>query len=250
VAGPTGGEVCEAAGWDSRLLNQPVDSLREWNPKGAAPSRARPFGVNSVAAPDTRAAPDPAGIPRHRAGGAGDARPVPASASPRRAPLPPAPRSRGRPHRGDPEERVPVWSIGLGDPGAARFAAATSGVSRSSPWAPPWTLREWWRRRAWTRVVAQGSEAGGHRSTWGEAREPRGRRHRHHGAGCRRCAEAVTMPVIAAGGMRRRARPGGGPSRWARAAVLLGTRFVATRESGAPSSGRRPCWSGGATAPP
>jgi hypothetical protein len=130
------------------------------------------------------------------------------------------------------EERVPVWSIGLGDPGKERVrrcrergvkvmamvstvedarAVADSGVGL---------------------IIAQGGEAGGHRSTWVK---PASREVANIGtlALVPQIVDAVRVPVIAAGGIADgrglvAALPLGAVGN------LLGTRFVATRESMAP----------------
>lgn len=130
------------------------------------------------------------------------------------------------------EERVPVWSIGLGNPEPEMVlrcrergikiiamvatvddarAVAASGVDV---------------------IVAQGSEAGGHRSTWVKAAS-RDAANIGTMALVPQVVEAVAVPVIAAGGIADGrglvaaiALGAGG--------ILLGTRFVATRESAAP----------------
>ena len=130
------------------------------------------------------------------------------------------------------EERVPVWSIGLGNPGLPMVercrergikviamvatvddarAVAASGVDA---------------------VIAQGSEADGHRSTWVK---PASRDAAQVGAVALvpQIVDAVNVPVIASGGI---VDGRGLVAAFALGAVgaLLGTRFVATRESAAP----------------
>jgi len=78
-------------------------------------------------------------------------------------------------------------------------------------------------------IVAQGAEAGGHRSTW----RPAARADVGTFALVPEVVDAVNIPVVAAGGIADgrglvAARALGA------AGVLLGTRFVATRESMAP----------------
>jgi nitronate monooxygenase len=127
------------------------------------------------------------------------------------------------------EEKVPVFSIGLGKPTAdlvRRFhkngakvvamvatlddarAVAESGVDA---------------------LVAQGHEAGGHRSTW--VKRPSAQ---HADVGTMalvpQVAKAVKLPVIAAGGIASGAGVVAALALGAKGA-LLGTRFVATRES-------------------
>jgi len=133
------------------------------------------------------------------------------------------------------EESVPVFSIGLGDPGPERVrrchergikviamaatvedacALAASGVDA---------------------IVAQGGEAGGHRSTWVKRKSPA-----DVGtfALVPQVVDAVSVPVIAAGGI---ADGRGLLAALALGAsgVMLGTRFVATRESQAPDFWKR-----------
>jgi nitronate monooxygenase len=130
------------------------------------------------------------------------------------------------------EERVPVWSIGLGNPtpemvGRCRErgikvigmvatvddakAVAASGVDA---------------------VVAQGGEAGGHRSTWVK-RESREQANIGGMALIPRIVDAVRMPVIAAGGITD-GRGIAAALALGASGALIGTRFIATRESGAP----------------
>ena len=130
------------------------------------------------------------------------------------------------------EERVPVFSIGLGNPPAAlvdRFhsqgakviamvctvddarAVAQSGVDA---------------------IVAQGYEAGGHRSTWVKRPTPQ-----HAAIGTMvlvpQVVGAVSVPVIAAGGIAT-GRGIVAALALGASAALIGTRFVATTESAAP----------------
>ncbi|HVR71845.1 MAG TPA: nitronate monooxygenase [Vicinamibacteria bacterium] len=127
------------------------------------------------------------------------------------------------------EEKVPVFSIGLGRPSAdlvRRFhqngakviamvatlddarAVADSGVDA---------------------LVAQGHEAGGHRSTWVKRPSPQ-----HADVGTMalvpQVVQALKTPVIAAGGIASGAGVVAALALGAKGA-LLGTRFVATRES-------------------
>lgn len=127
------------------------------------------------------------------------------------------------------DERVPVWSIGLGDPGAAMVARCRErGVKVVAMVA---TLED---ARAVVAsgvdaVVAQGSEAGGHRSTWVKRATPQAA-----SVGTLalvpQLVDALDVPVIASGGI---ADGRGVVAALALGAVgvLLGTRFVATRES-------------------
>jgi nitronate monooxygenase len=127
------------------------------------------------------------------------------------------------------DERVPVWSVGLGNPGAEmvqrchaldiKVMAMVTNVADA-------------RAVADARVdviVAQGTEAGGHRSNWHDQTDEAGTM-----VLVPRIADAVRQPVVAAGGIvdgrgliAALALGAGG--------VMLGTRFIATRESIAPS---------------
>lgn len=130
------------------------------------------------------------------------------------------------------EERVPVFSVGLGDPGAERVARCKE---RGIPvMAMACTLDD---ARALERsgvdvIVAQGSDAGGHRSTWVKRSSPQSA-----SVGTLslvpEIVDAVSVPVVAAGGI---ADGRGLVAALALGAqgVLLGTRFVATLESMAP----------------
>ena len=236
VAGPElVAEVCEAGGLGIlAALNQPVDVVRAGIRKVRALTR-RPFGVNLWLHEDIRPPVDPARIPE------ATVRAVQETLNQFRAelglPATPPPLTRP-PDLVDAaievilEERVPVWSIGLGDPGAAlvrrchergiKVIAMVATVDDARVVADAGV----------DAVVAQGSEAGGHRSTWvkRESREAAGIGTM---ALVPQIAEVVRMPVIAAGGI---ADGRGLVAALALGAsgVLLGTRFVATRESGAP----------------
>lgn len=127
------------------------------------------------------------------------------------------------------EERVPVFSIGLGKPPAdlvERFHKNGAKVV-----AMVATLDDA-RAVAATGVdalVVQGYEAGGHRSTWVKRASPQ-----HAGVGTMalvpQVVQAVKQPVIAAGGIASGAGVVAALSLGAKGA-MLGTRFVATRES-------------------
>ena len=81
-------------------------------------------------------------------------------------------------------------------------------------------------------IIAQGGEAGGHRSTWVKKPTPQ-----HATIGTLvlvpQVVDAVRVPVIAAGGIAD-GRQVAAALVLGAAGVLLGTRFVATRESAAP----------------
>jgi nitronate monooxygenase len=129
------------------------------------------------------------------------------------------------------EERVPVWSIGLGNPGRDMVARCRErGVKVIAMVATVDDARAV-AASGVDAVVAQGSEAGGHRSTW---IKPASRDAAQVGAMALipQIVDAVNLPVIAAGGI---ADGRGIAAALALGAVgaLLGTRFVATRDSAA-----------------
>ena len=127
------------------------------------------------------------------------------------------------------EERVPVWSVGLGLPSADLVArchergvhvmcmVANVDDARAADMAGVDV------------IVAQGAEAGGHRSVW----RPGARADVGTFSLVPEVVDAVRAPVVAAGGI---ADGRGLVAALALGAsgVLLGTRFVATRESMAP----------------
>jgi nitronate monooxygenase len=130
------------------------------------------------------------------------------------------------------EERVAVWSIGLGDPGpemvrrcherGVKVVAMVATVEDARAVAASGV----------DAVVAQGSEAGGHRSTW---IKPVSRE-----AACvgtlvlvPQVVDAVKVPVIAAGGIAD-GRGLAAAIALGASGVMLGTRFVATREASVP----------------
>jgi nitronate monooxygenase len=135
------------------------------------------------------------------------------------------------------EERVPVWSIGLGDPGVEKVARCHErGVKVIAMVATVADARVV-AAAGVDAVVAQGMEAGGHRSTFVKA-------------GSRDAASVGTMalvpqvvdavdgPVIAAGGLAD-GRGVAAALALGASGALLGTRFVATRESQAPEFWKR-----------
>jgi len=127
------------------------------------------------------------------------------------------------------EERVPVWSIGLGLPTRDMVARCRErGVRIMVMVANVADACEADASGADV-IAAQGREAGGHRSTW--------RRDAPDAVGTfalvPEVVDAVRVPVVAAGGI---ADGRGVIAALALGAsgVLMGTRFVATRESTAP----------------
>ena len=129
------------------------------------------------------------------------------------------------------EERVPVFSIGLGNPPRAvveRFhAQGAKVIAMVCTVDDARTVAQ----SGVDAIVAQGYEAGGHRSTW--VKRPTAQ---HAAIGTLslvpQVVDAVRVPVIAAGGI---ASGRGVVAALALGAsgVLIGTRFVATRESAA-----------------
>jgi len=132
------------------------------------------------------------------------------------------------------EERVPVWSIGLGLPPPDTVARCReAGVRVMAMVANVADAREA-ERAGVDLIVAQGAEAGGHRSTW--------RSDAAASVGTfvlvPEVVDAVQVPVVAAGGIAD-GRGLVAALALGAAGVLLGTRFVATRESMAPDFWKR-----------
>jgi nitronate monooxygenase len=127
------------------------------------------------------------------------------------------------------EEKVPVFSIGLGQPTpdlVRRFHAAGAKVIAM---AATLTDARALEAAGVDAVVAQGHEAGGHRSTW--VKRPTSQ---HADVGTMalvpQVAGALAIPVIAAGGIATGAGVVAALALGAKGA-MLGTRLVATRES-------------------
>jgi nitronate monooxygenase len=131
------------------------------------------------------------------------------------------------------EERVPVFSVGLGNPGAERTARCHERgirvVAMASTLADAKALED----AGVDVIVAQGSEAGGHRSTWVKPSSPQAA-----SVGTMalvpQVVDAVRVPVVAAGGIADGRGLAAALCLGAQG-VMLGTRFVATRESLAPA---------------
>jgi nitronate monooxygenase len=129
------------------------------------------------------------------------------------------------------EERVPVFSVGLGDPGQQRVerchAAGITVIAMATTLAEAKALEA----SGVDAIVAQGAEAGGHRSSWLEPDR------KHDGVGTMtlvpQIVDAVRVPVIAAGGIADGRGLVAALALGAQA-IMLGTRFVACRESLAP----------------
>lgn len=130
------------------------------------------------------------------------------------------------------EERVPVWSIGLGDPGPEMVRRCRErGIKVMAMVATVDDARAV-AQSGVDVIVAQGGEAGGHRSTWVK---PASREAANIGtmALVPQIVDAVKVPVVAAGGIAD-GRGFVAALALGAAGILLGTRFVATRESAAP----------------
>ena len=130
------------------------------------------------------------------------------------------------------EERPAVFSVGLGDPGPELTARCRErGIKVVAMVATVDDARTV-AASGVDVIVAQGSEAGGHRSTWVK-------RPSSESASVGTMAlvpqvvDAVDVPVVAAGGIAD-GRGLAASLALGATGILLGTRFVATRESMAP----------------
>lgn len=241
VAGPDlVAEVSRAGGLGILAgLNVPADELRRRIHR-IRELTDRPFGVNLWLHTELRPPIDPAAIPAETVGA------VQATLNRFRERLG-LPAKQARPARPPDlidaqfetilEERVPVWSIGLGDPGPAMMQRCRERGVTVMAMAARLDDAKALARSGVDVIVAQGSEAGGHRSTWVKTRTAE-----EAGVGLvalvPQIVDAVSGPVVASGGIV--------DGRGLVAAlvlgaqgVLLGTRFVATRESSAPEFYKR-----------
>jgi nitronate monooxygenase len=141
-------------------------------------------------------------------------------------------------------ERVPVWSIGLGDPGADLVARCHARDVIVMPMVATVDDARTVAEAGVDLIVAQGSEAGGHRSTWRKRGMP-------HDAAIGtmvlvpQVVDAVEQPIVAAGGIAD-GRGVAAALALGAGGVLLGTRFVACRESMAPAMYKEALLRGGA----
>ena len=126
------------------------------------------------------------------------------------------------------DERVPVWSIGLGNPGDEMVARCHEREIRVMAMVTNVNDARAVAAAGVDVIVAQGTEAGGHRSNWTEAVEEAGTM-----VIVPRIADAVDRPIVAAGGIVD-GRGLVAVLALGAAGVMLGTRFIATRESIAP----------------
>lgn len=130
------------------------------------------------------------------------------------------------------EERVPVWSVGLGDPDAGLVRRCHErGIKVMAMVATVEDARTV-ERAGVDVIVAQGGEAGGHRSTWTK-RATADEACVGTLALVPQVVDAVRVPVVAAGGIAD-GRGLVAALALGAAGVLLGTRFVATREATVP----------------
>jgi len=232
VAGPElAAEVSRAGGLGVLAgLNLAPDDLRAQIRRLRDLTNA-PFGVNLWLHPDVESPIDPATLPSHDVAAVNEAlNParrqvgVPESASA------PAARPDLLPLALDVvlDERVPVFSCALGYDAKMIARCHERGITVMTMAATVDDARAMASAGADV-IVAQGGEAGGHRSVDGKPTAPE-----HVNVGTivlvPQIADAVSVPVVAAGGI---ADGRGLVAALALGAsgVLLGTRFVATRES-------------------
>lgn len=127
------------------------------------------------------------------------------------------------------EERVPVWSIGLGSPTAGMVERCHERGIRAMAMVASVNDARTVAAAGVDFVVAQGTEAGGHRSTWTDGVDEAGTM-----VILPKIVDAIDRPVIAAGGIVD-GRGLVAALALGASGVMLGTRFIATRESIAPS---------------
>ncbi|MCI0349537.1 MAG: nitronate monooxygenase [Acidobacteriales bacterium] len=135
------------------------------------------------------------------------------------------------------EERVPVFSIGLGNPAPEMVAHCHQHGIKVIAMVTTVDDARQVAASGVDALVAQGSEAGGHRSTWVK-RESKEAANIGTLALVPQIVDAVKVPVIAAGGIT----DGRGllsAIALGASGVMIGTRFIATRESGAPEFYKR-----------
>jgi nitronate monooxygenase len=130
------------------------------------------------------------------------------------------------------EERVPVWSIGLGNPAPEMVARCRERGIKIIAMVATVDDAKAVGASGVDAVVAQGGEAGGHRSTWVK-RESREQANIGGMALIPQIVDAVRTPVIAAGGITD-GRGIAASLALGASGAMIGTRFIATRESGAP----------------
>ena len=126
------------------------------------------------------------------------------------------------------DERVPLWSIGLGNPGTGMVARCHDRGIRVMAMVTNVADARAVAAADVDVIVAQGTEAGGHRSNWTAGAEEAGTM-----VIVPRIVDSVKQPVVAAGGIVD-GRGLVAALALGAAGVMLGTRFIATRESIAP----------------
>jgi nitronate monooxygenase len=239
VAGPELAAQVSRAGAFGILagLNVPPDALRAQIQQVRSLAGGAPFGVNLWLHPELRPSFDPSRLPPSDIGAANAA----LNEARRALKLPASDAApAARPDFIDAaidvviQERVPVWSVGLGLPDAATIERCHTGGVRVMVMVTNVADARESARAGVDLIVAQGAEAGGHRSTWrADAPADVGTM-----ALVPEIVDAVDVPVIAAGGIAD-GRGLVAALALGAAGVLLGTRFVATRESQAPESWKR-----------
>jgi nitronate monooxygenase len=131
------------------------------------------------------------------------------------------------------EERVPLFSVGVGKPTPEMVARCRAqGTKVISMVATVPDAREV-AALGVDLIIAQGGEAGGHRSTWAKRDSPE-RATIGTLALVPQVVDAVSVPVVAAGGIMD-GRQLAAAIVLGASGVLMGTRFIATRESAAPA---------------
>ncbi len=236
VAGPELAAHVSRAGGLGILagLNVPPDALREEIRRLRDLAGGAPFGVNLWLHPELQPPIDPARLP------AADVAAANAALNAARR-MVNVPESNGGPSaRPDLlpaaidvvlDERVPVWSVGLGLPSPDLVSRCHERDVKVMVMVANVDDALAAGKTGADIIVAQGAEAGGHRSTWrAGARSDIGTF-----ALVPEIVDAVGVPVLAAGGIAN-GRGLVAASALGAAGVLLGTRFVATRESLAPES--------------
>jgi nitronate monooxygenase len=236
VAGPDlVAEVSKAGGLGVvAALNLTVDRVRDAIRRVRA-ATDRPFGVNQFMPDSLRPPADPASIPEPTVAAVqstlnGFRRQLGLPATTARPPA--VPDLIDAAFEVILEERVPVWSIGLGNASTAQIERAHARGIKVMAMVTTVDDARTVERNGVDVIVAQGGEAGGHRSTWVKGATAE--------AACvgtmtlvPQVVDAVRVPVVAAGGIAD-GRGLVAALALGAAGVLLGTRFVATREATAP----------------
>lgn len=194
----------------------------------------RPFGVNLWLHPAVVAPIDPAGVPASSIAAAQqalDAFRRRLEMAPSQAPLEAFPDLVRQSFEVILDERVPVWSIGLGDPGVEMVDACHARGIRVMAMVTNVDDARAVASAGVDMIVAQGVEAGGHRSRWTSRADASAE------PGTMvlvpEIVDAVRQPVIAAGGIAD-GRGIVAALALGAAGVLLGTRFIVAAEAIAP----------------